>query len=112
MKSKALLISLVVGAIYAVYLVMHFGSAITGAGSDGEAAAGVIATALVMPHMILVILAVIFNAIGYFAGRTGFALTGAILYAVAAAVFMLYAVFLIVPIICSFVGYGKLKKLR
>lgn len=110
MKSKSLLISLIVGALYAAYLIVHFGGAIGGAGSDGEAAAGVIATALVMPHMILVVLAVIFNALGYFKCKRGFALTGGILYAVAAVVFLLYAPFLIIQIVCSFVGYSKLRK--
>ena len=111
-KSKALLVSLVIGAIYAIYLVAHFGSAIGGSSSDGEAISAGIATLMVTPHMILVILAVIFNALGFFKNAKGFALTGGILYSVAAVVFIVYAPFLIVSIVCSFVGYSKVKKLN
>lgn len=112
MKSKALLISLIVGTIYGVYLIVNFGSALGGASSDGELVGAGIATMLVMPHMILVILAIIFNALGYFKASKGFALTGGILYSVAAVVFLMYAPFLIVSIVCSFVGYSKVKKLN
>ena len=112
MKSKSLLVSLIIGALYAVYLIVHFGGAMGGAASDAEAVGAGIATLLVTPHMILVILAVIFNALGYFKNKKGFALTGGILYSVAAAVFILYAPFLIVSIVCSFVGYSKVKKLN
>lgn len=109
-RSKALLVSLVIGAIYAIYLLVSFGGSLGGAESDSEMAGAAIATALVTPHMILVVLAVIFNALGFFKEKRGFALTGGILYSVAAVVFLLYAPFLIISIVCSFVGYSKMKK--
>lgn len=112
MKSKALLISLIIGAIYGVYLIVNFGGALGGASSDEELVGAGIATMLVTPHIILVILAVIFNALGYFKSSKGFALTGGILYSVAAVVFLMYAPFLIVSIVCSFVGYSKVKKIN
>lgn len=109
MKSKALLVSLIIGALYGAYLIANFGSAMLGAGSDAEAVGAGIATVLVTPHIILVVLAVIFNALGCFKNKQGFALTGGILYSVAAAVFIIYAPFLIISIVCSFVGYSKIK---
>lgn len=111
-KSKALLVSLIVGALYAIYLIVYFGGAMGGSSSDGEALGKGIAAVMVMPHMILVILAVIFNALGFFKNAKGFALTGGILYSVAAVVFLMYAPFLIISIVCSFVGYSKVKKLK
>ena len=64
-----------------------------------------------MPHMICAVLAAIFNVLGWAQNHRGFALTGAILYAVAAAVFPLYAMFTLVQMILSFVGFAKLKKI-
>lgn len=108
--SKLLLISAILGSIYAIYLIVYFGGGIAESKDAAEAAGRAIATALVTPHMILVALAVIFNWIGYFSNKRGFALTGGILYSVAGVIFILYLIFLVPSIILSFVGYAKLKK--
>jgi predicted branched-subunit amino acid permease len=50
--------------------------------------------------------------IGFFARKTSFQLTAAILYAVAAVLFFLYAIFLIPSIILGFIGYSVQKKLN
>ena len=63
-----------------------------------------------MPHMICAVLAAIFNVLGWTMSSRGFALTGAILYAVAAVLFPLYAMFVLIQMILSFVGFAKLKK--
>lgn len=109
-KSKALVISAVLGIIYSIYLVSYFGGTIFGAGSGAEAVGGAIATALVTPHMICIVLATIFNTLGAFLNKSGFALTGAILYCVGGVVFIMYIFFVIPMIVLSFVGYGKVKK--
>lgn len=109
-KSKTLMISGILGLIYAIFLISNFGGAVFGASSDAEAVGGAIATALVTPHMICVVLAVIFNIIGAFYNKSGFALTGGILYAVGGVLFLLYMPFVIPMIVLSFVGYSKLKK--
>ena len=44
--------------------------------------------------------------------KRGFALTGAILYAVSMVLFPMYFFFVIVQMILSFVGFAKLKKPR
>lgn len=111
-KSKALLVSLVIGALYAIYLIVYFVGIMTSSSDGAEAAGAGIATILVTPHLVLIILAVIFNALGYFQNRSGFALTGGILYCVAAGVFLIYAPFCIIEIIFSFVGYSKVKKIN
>ena len=108
--NKCLLISLILGVIYLVYSFMHFGGAITGGTSSAETAGAAIAGAIVMPHMVCVLVAVIFNALGLFLNKRGFALTGGILYAVSMALFPLYFFFVIIQMILSFVGYSKLKK--
>lgn len=110
-KSIALIISAILGILYSIYLVSHFGGAIFGANSDAEAIGGAIASALVAPHMACVAVATIFNGIAALTNKRGFALVGAILYVVGAALFLMYAFFVLPSIILSFIGYAKLGKL-
>jgi hypothetical protein len=102
--NKLLLVSFILGALYAVYIVSYF------LGIGGSSIGGAIATALVTPHIICVILAVIFNGLGCFQNKRGFALTGAILYTVALMLFIPYFMFVIIQMVLSFVGFTKLDK--
>lgn len=111
-KSKAAIIAGVLGILYTIYLMVHFGGAIVNTTSDAEALGGAIASALVMPQMILVLLASIFTLVGAFINKAGFVLTGAILFCVGAAVFFLYAIFIVPMIVLSFIGYSKVKKIK
>lgn len=106
--NKCLLVSFVLGIIYAIYIVAYFGGAV-GDSEGAEQVGAAFATALVTPHMICTILAVIFNGLGLFMNKRGFALTGAILYAVAIVMFIPYFMFVIIQMILSFVGFAKLK---
>lgn len=115
MKAKlniCLTISLVIGVAYAIYLVTYFtGANVSAAGNGSAQAAGAaLATALVMPHAICVFCAVLFNALGLFLRKSGFALVGAILYAVSMVLFFPYFFFVIVEMILSFVGFAQLRK--
>ncbi len=109
-RSVILLVSWIIGLAYAVYLVSYFSGSIAGASDAAEAIGTGIATALVMPHMIVVALAVLFNILGWACRLRWSALTGAILYAVAMVLFPLYALFVLVEMILSFVGFAKMKK--
>lgn len=108
-KSVLLLIAAILGVIYAVYSIIYWGGAMSST-SGWEAVGAGIATALVMPHMICAVLAAIFNTIGWALSSRGLALTGAILYAVAAVLFPVYFMFVIIQMILSFIGFAKLKK--
>lgn len=110
-RSKALLISAIIGTLYAIYLIVYFGGVMSNSGDTAEAVGGAIATALVTPHMALVVLAVIFNWLGYFMNKRGFALTGGILYSVAGVMFIIYILFVVPSIVLSFVGFANLKKI-
>ena len=132
MKAKlniCLTISLVIGVAYAIYLVTYFtGANVSAAGNGSAQAAGAAlatalvmpkpgsvrvpsrSTALVMPHAICVFCAVLFNALGLFLRKSGFALVGAILYAVSMVLFFPYFFFVIVEMILSFVGFAQLRK--
>ncbi|MDQ0149104.1 hypothetical protein ACFO6R_05840 [Eubacterium multiforme] len=110
--SKALLVGAIIGTVYAIFLIAHFGSAIAGTSDVAEQAGAAIATALVTPHMILVVLAVIFNWVSYFTNKRGFALTAGILYSVAGVMFLIYVLFVVPSLVLSFVGYSKLKTIN
>ena len=108
-KSKLALISLIIGALWVVGLVAGI-SGVLGSSTDSASQAGAaIATAIAFPHILCTFIAVIFNALGYFMSKRGFVLTGAILYAVAMVLLPLYFLGVIIPMILSFVAYGKYK---
>ena len=69
-----------------------------------------IAASFVTPHIICAVLAAIFNFFGFLKNSRSYTLTAAILYAVAAVLFRLYAIFVIVQMILSFIGYARMKK--
>ena len=108
-KNVLLLISAILGILYAVYIVVYFMSGSDSA-STAEAIGAGTAAIIVMPHMICATLAAIFNTLGWSMNSRGFALTGAILYSVAAVLFPLYALFVVIQIVLSFVGFAQLKK--
>jgi len=111
-RSKTAFIAAVLGVAYAIYSVVYWSGASAGVTDDAEAIGAALATVLVLPHMLLTVLASIFAVIGFFIRKPGLILTGAILFAVAAALFLLYAVFLIPSIVLGFVGYSKQKKIN
>lgn len=94
--SKCLLISFILGVLYLIYSATYWsGTAGSGANTAEQVGSG-LATIIVMPHLIFTALAVIFNGLGLFMKKRGFALTGAILYTVALVLFPVYFMFVIV----------------
>lgn len=107
-KSKLLLVSLILSGLYLVYIVGYFFNGLdTTTGS--EQAGMALALTLVVPHIVALAIGLLFNVLGYAMSRRGFALTGAILYAVAIVLFPLYFMFVIIQVILSFVGYARMK---
>lgn len=115
-RSFCLLLSAVVGSLYAVYILDYFygisNAALLNDTTSISDLSAVAATALVTPHLLLVALAVIFNWVGFFGNKRGFALTAGILYSVSAVVFLMYAMFVVIEIVFSFIGYARLKKIN
>lgn len=110
-KSKLLLVSWIIGALYLVYLISYIGGAGSAAGTDSAEALGTaIGLALIVPHLLFVALAVIFNILGWAMNKRGFALTGGILYAVSILMMPIYFMFVLIEMILSFVGFAKMKK--
>lgn len=108
-RSKLLLVSWILGAIYLIYILIYFWKNFINSETSAEILGSGIALFLVAPHMFFVFLALIFNIIGWSSSKQWAALTGGILYSVAAIVFMLYCFFVIPSIVLSFVGFATLK---
>lgn len=109
-KNKLLLIAGILGIAYLIYSMVYWSGAATAPGTDAEQAGAAIATMLVMPHLLLAGLAVLFNVIGFFTNKAGFALTAGILYAVAMLLFVAYFFFVVIQCILCFVAFAQMRK--
>lgn len=109
-RSKVLFVCAILAAIYVIYLITYFMGA-TDSEDAAEAIGGAIATALVMPHMLVMALGAIFTWIGFCLCKSWGALVGAILYCLGLVLFPAYFMFAIPLIILGFVGFAKQKKL-
>lgn len=107
-RNKLLLVALVLGALYLVYSLVYWSGA-SASGSGAEAAGALMATALVMPHLVAVVVAVVFNALAFAMSKRPFALVAGIMYAVAMALFPIYFFFVLVQMILCFVAFAKMK---
>lgn len=104
-----MLISAVLGGLYTGYWMYHILSIAASADGVWEAAGVAIGVGLIAPHLICAVLAFIFNTIAYVSCNKWLALTGAILYTVAALVFIVYSPFVIIQAILSYVGFARMK---
>lgn len=87
---------------YAIYIVSYF------SGVFLENLGGFIASALVMPHMLCVVLAAVFSSVGFFARKRWAMLTAAILMTVSTVLFMTYAPLVIVQAVLLFISYARM----
>ena len=110
-RSICLTVATVLASAYAIYLMVYFiGGTAMASGTD--AIGGAIATALVMPHMISVLVGAVFGWLGVALKKGWAALVAAILYSVATLLFLAYAMFTIPLLILGFVGFANQKKLN
>ncbi len=110
-RSILLTVATVLASAYAVYLFCYFVGG-TAAASGTDAISGAIATALVTPHAVTVLIGAVFGWLGVFAKKSWAALVAAILYSVATLLFLAYAMFTIPLLILGFIGYANQKKLN
>jgi hypothetical protein len=64
-RSKVLLVANILGELYAIYLLAHFVGAVGSTEGAEQVGAG-LATAQIMPHFVMILLAVIFGLLGFF----------------------------------------------
>lgn len=110
-RSKILFVATLLATLYVIYLISYFGGTVSS--TDGaEQVGSAIATALVMPHMIITGIGAIFGWISFGTRKTWAALVGAILYSVGLLMFFIYFMFSVPLIILGFIGYSKQKKIN
>ena len=109
-RNKLAFIGTIIALVYAIYIVTYITGANSGTSSDAEAAGAAIATLLALPHLLITILGVLFGLLGFFLRKAGLTLAAAILYAVAAAFFLIWGWMLIPSIVLGFVAYSQQKK--
>lgn len=85
--SKMVLVSTILVSLYAIFLMAYFYGGVANSNSDAEAAGGIIATALVTPHMILIVLGVVFSVVALFANKNWAAITSCVLVFVSTILF-------------------------
>lgn len=95
-------IGMILTVLYAAFIVSYFGDA---GASDFS---GAIATTIVMPHMICVVIAAAFSFVGFFAKKRWAMLTSGILMAVSAALFPMYAQMVIIQAVLFFISYARM----
>ena len=99
-RSVLLLISAILGIVYAVYIISYFTGVVSGAEAGPETAGAVIAGTLVAPHAVCAGVAAIFNALAWALSSRPFALTSGVLYAVSMVLFPMYFMFVIIQTVC------------
>jgi hypothetical protein len=109
-KNKIILASMVLGILYLLYLVTYFTGINTKPAGSSEAAGAAIATALILPHLSVIVLAVIFNSIAYFSSKRWAMITALVLYSVSGILFIPYILFLLPMIVLSAMGVNSLGK--
>ena len=115
-RSVMLLIALIIAI---VYLCLQFGNysesakVVTAdtetAEQTGQAIGTALGMAILLPHLILVVLAALFNAIAWLGKFRWAALTAAILYTVGGVLGLVNFLFVLVPMVLCYVVYGKSK---
>ena len=93
--SKMVLVSTILVSIYAIYLISWFYGGVANSNSGAEAAGGILATAIVTPHMILIFLGAVFSVVALFANKNWAAITSCILVFVSTFLMPIYLVFTI-----------------
>lgn len=111
-RNVCAIISLVLSLAYLGYCAYYWGGIVDTGANTAEQFGSAIAAVLVFPHLIATAVAFIFNAVGVIIPSRWFVLVGAILYAVAIALFFAYFMFVIVQMILSFVGFAFMKPVR
>ena len=108
-RSKTLIISMVLGVAYSIYLMSYFYD-VTINGSGMDFIAGGIASAIVLPHMLATIAGAVFSVVAVIINKRWSAMVAFIMYYVASLLFIMYAIFTLPIAIIATIGYVRMKK--
>lgn len=111
-KSKALFAGWILLVLYLIFLAYIIYSTLSNTEDELAFVLGVsISYMIILPHLFFVLLALFFNILGWSMNLRWAALTGGILYAIAALNRMIFSPFVLLQIILSFVGFVTIPKL-
>ncbi len=108
-RSIVLGIAALLTLVYVIYMISYFYGTIN-VSEGSEQLGGMIATAMVTPYMIFMLIGAIFLALGFFLKKNWAALVGAILVSVAAVLFITYIVISLIIVILAWIGYAMQRK--
>ena len=108
-RSKTLIISMVLGVAYSIFIMSYFFD-VTMNGNGMDFVAGSIASAIVFPHMIASIAGAVFSIVAVLINKRWCALVAFIMYYVASLLFIMYAIFTLPIAIIATIGYVRMKK--
>lgn len=108
-RSKLLLVSGILSTIYLVYLINRFLGGIFRSEDLASILGSGIASILIMPHILALVIGVIFNWIGWIAKLKWTALVSGIMYAIAMVTMFIYSPFVVVQMIFCFIAFSKMK---
>lgn len=105
-----LIASLVLAILYFMLSMSSISGVFASLDSGAEAAGGLIALFFIIPHYVIIVIGILFNGLGIFVEKKGFALTGGILYTVSMIFMLVNFFYILLPMIFSYVGYAKMNK--
>lgn len=115
-RSVLLLIALIIVIVYLIMQGNNYAEGLKTIMPDAETSEEVakqagtaIGMTLLLPHVILVVLGAIFNAVAWLGKQRWAALTAAILYTVGGVLGLINFLFMIIPMVLCYVAYGKSK---
>lgn len=107
-KSKLLLVSWVLTALYFIYIIIFLASSLTSTTGLEQASAS-LATFILVPHILSVGVALAFNFFAWQNSKKGFAITAAILYIVSIVFMPVYFMFVTIQTVLCFIGASLLE---
>lgn len=107
-KSKLLLAALILSVAYLIYGITYI-NGLSPSSNTAEDVGTAIGVMLIVPHFVIVAVATLFNGLGLFLNKRGFALTAAILYSVSIIFMPIYIMFVLVQAILCYVAFAKMK---
>lgn len=112
-RNTMLLVSLVLSLAYVSYLIWYVWDMNSQSSGNPSYDLGIaLGTALLYPHLIATIMALVFNTIAWFFNIPWSALVSGILYIISMAMMPVYFFFVIIQAILSFAGYVQVRKYK
>ncbi|MDE6150221.1 MAG: hypothetical protein K2F81_09080 [Ruminococcus sp.] len=111
-RSKMLFVTSVLSLAYAIYIISYVVKANSDAADAAEKVGSALATAMLTPHMVMMILGAIFCWLGFFLKANWGALVGAILFCVGLVFMPIYFMFSVPLLIFGFISFSNQKKIN